>query len=44
MHDARVSVRFAHHFDELTTARIERTAVIVYLACLVAVALAFPYI
>lgn len=44
MHDARDSVRLAHYFDGPITARIERPAVIVFLACLVAVALAFPYI
>ena len=44
MHDARDSVRFAHHFDELTRARLEHRAVIAFLACLIAVALAFPYI
>jgi hypothetical protein len=44
MHDTRDTARFAHHHNVRTAIRLERDVDVLFLACLVAAALVFPYI
>jgi hypothetical protein len=44
MYDTRDAVRLAHHRNTWTAIRLERDVDILFLACLVAAALVFPYL
>ena len=44
MHDTRDAGHLTHHLDARSMLRLERAIVVLFLASLVAAALAFPYI